>query len=319
MNEMKGERPRWEAEFREAALTGDNSFNWDDGRLFLAVARAGQMLAASRKLGLNQATLSRRVAALERTLGVKLLVRRTHGCELTDAGASLMESLERVEAEVLTSQASLQHSEVAISGMVRIGAPEDFGLGFLASRLIRLAERHPDLRIQVVPSPRGFSLSPREADIAVMVGRPEKGRLVAQKLADYSLGLYAASRYLAEHPAPATTAELAGHRLVGYVEDLIWLPALNHASAFQRPWRSHLELYAAVGQLAAIRSGAGIGVLPDYVAQPHGELVSILPDQKLVRSYWTAIHENLQEVARVRAAAEFLAEVVREIDVETAA
>src|SRR5687767_639413 len=98
--------------------------DWDDGRLFLAVARAGQMLAASRALGVNQATLSRRVAALEAALGARLLVRRTHGSELTDAGAALVESLERIESELLAAQARLQGSDAAVAGVVRIGAPD---------------------------------------------------------------------------------------------------------------------------------------------------------------------------------------------------
>ena len=240
--------------------------NWDDGRMFLAVARAGQMLAAARALGVNQATLSRRVAALEAALGAKLLVRRTHGSELTDAGAALMEALERVESELLAAQARLQGTDAAVAGVVRIGAPDGFGVAFLAPRLARLAERHPDLRVQLVPTPRGFSLSRREADIGVMVGRPDKGRLVVRKLTDYTLGLYASRAYLAAHPAPAEPADLAGHRLVGYVEDLIAVPALNYAAQFLRGWRSHFEISSAIGQLEAVRAGAGIGVLHDYLA-----------------------------------------------------
>ena len=278
--------------------------------MFLAVARAGQMLGAARALGVNQATLSRRMAALEAALGAKLLIRRTHGSELTDAGTTLVETLERVETEMLAVQARLQGAEAAAAGVVRIGAPDGFGVGFLAPRLARLAERHPDLTVQLVPTPRGFSLSRREADLAVMVGRPEHGRLVARKLTDYSLALYAARAYLAEHPAPHEPADLAGHRLVGYVEDLVAAPALNYSAEFLRGWRSRVELTSAIGQVQAVRAGAGIGVLHDYLARDH-DLVRILPDLRAVRSYWLAIHENLRDVARVRAAADFLTEAVR--------
>lgn len=294
---------------QEAAFSG---LNWDDCRLFLAVARAGQMLSAAKTLGLNQATLSRRVAGLERALGAKLLVRRTHGSELTDAGAALVEALERVEAELLASQARLHGADQAVSGVVRVGAPDGFGVGFLASRLARLAARHPDLVVQLVPTPRGFSLSRREADIAVMVGRPDKGRLVARRLTDYTLGLYASREYVAARGAPASTAELAAHRLVGHVEDLVAVPALNYAQEFLRNWRSNLELSSAIGQLEAVRAGAGIGVLHDYLAAGSAELVPILPECRAVRSYWTAMHENLRDLGRVRAVAEFLGEIVRE-------
>ncbi|MFO1143093.1 MAG: LysR family transcriptional regulator [Amaricoccus sp.] len=287
-------------------------FDWDDGRLFLAVARAGQVLGAARALGINQATLSRRMARLERRLGVKLLVRRTHGSELTEAGQALTETLERVEAELIESQVRLHGTDARISGVVRIGTPDGFGVAFLAPRLARLAERHPDLRVQLVPTPRGFSLSRREADLAVMVGRPERGRLVARKLTDYTLGLYASRAYLAAHPAPATQAELARHRLVGYVDDLVAVPALGYAAEFLRGWSSHFEVSSAIGQVEAVRAGAGIGVLHDYLAGRHPELVRVLPGQRAVRSYWTAIHENLRDVARVRAAADFLTRTVRE-------
>ncbi len=285
--------------------------DWDDARLFLAVARAGQLLGAARALGVNQATLSRRMAALETALGAKLLVRRTHGSELTDAGAALLETLERVETEMLGVQARLQGTDAAAAGVVRIGAPDGFGVGFLAPRLARLAERHPDLVVQLVPTPRGFSLSRREADLAVMVGRPEKGRLVAAKLTDYTLGLFAAPAYLAAHGTPEAPADLAGHRLVGWVDDLIAAPALDYTGEFLRGWRSTLELSSAIGQVEAVRAGAGIGALHDYLAGAH-ELVRVLPELRVVRAYWLAIHENLRDVARVRAAADFLTDAVRE-------
>ena len=286
-------------------------FDWDDGRLFLAVARAGQMLAASAALGVNQATLSRRMAELERRLGTKLLVRRTHGSELTDAGAAFAETLERVQAELVSSQARLHGVDARVSGVVRIGARDGFGTAFIAPRLAALADLHPDLRVQLVPTPRGFSLSRREADLAVMVGRPERGQLVVRKLTDYTLGLYASRGYLAAHPAPATAAAVAGHRLVGYVDDLVAAPALGYASEFLRSWSSHVEVSSATGQLEAVRGGAGIGVLHDYLARADPGLVRVLPRQRAVRSYWTAIHQSLRDVARVRAAADFLTRAVR--------
>jgi DNA-binding transcriptional LysR family regulator len=297
----------------ESPLTGP--LDWDDARMFLAVGRAGQILGASRALGVSQATLSRRMAALETALGTKLLARRTHGSELTDAGNALIETLERVETEMLEVQARLQGAGAAAAGAVRIGAPDGFGVGFLAPRLATLAERHPALVIQLVPTPRGFSLSRREADLAVMVGRPERGRLVARKLTDYTLGLYASPAYLAEHPPPADAAGLAEHRLVGYVEDLIAAPALNYATEFLRGWRSSVELTSAIGQVEAVKAGSGIGVLHDYLTVTpcrEGRLVRVLPGLRAVRSYWLAIHESLRDVARVRAAADWLTEAVRQ-------
>jgi DNA-binding transcriptional LysR family regulator len=217
---------------------------------------------------------------------------------------------------MLAAQARLQGTDTVAAGVVRIGAPDGFGVGFLAPRLARLADRHPGLQMQLVPTPRGFSLSRREADLAVMVGRPDRGRLVARKLTDYSLGLYATADYLARHGVPAAAADLADHRLVGYVEDLVAVPALNYASEFLRSWRSTLKISSAIGQVEAVRAGAGIGALHDYLARPHSGLVRVLPGLRAVRSYWLAIHENLRDIARVRAAAEFLTEAVHEAQAE---
>jgi DNA-binding transcriptional LysR family regulator len=287
--------------------------NWDDARLFLAVVRAGQMLGAAQRLGLNQATLSRRIAALEAELGTALLVRRTRGCTPTEAGAALAERLDRVEAEMLAAQAGLGRADAAVTGTVRIGAPDGFGVAFLAPRLGRLAERHPELRIQLVPVPRTFSLSEREADIAVMVGRPEQGRLVVRKLTDYTLGLYAARGYLDRAGTPADLAALArDHRLVGYVEDLIYAPGLDYAGEILRGWRSTLEVSSATGQVEAVRGGAGIGVLHDHLARPFPELVPVLPATRVTRAYWIAWHESLRDLARVQTVARFLVEAVRE-------
>lgn len=286
--------------------------DWDDARLFLAVARSGQMLGAAQRLGQSQATLSRRIAALEADLGTQLLLRQSHGCTPTEAGAALARRLERVEAEMLQAQADLGREDACLAGAVRIGAPDGFGVAFLAPRLGAFAERHPALTVQLVPVPRSFSLSEREADIAVMVGRPDRGRLVVRKLTDYTLGLYAAPDYLARHGAPGTLAELGGHRLVGYVEDLIYAPALAYARDIWRGWRAAIEISSAVGQVEAVRGGAGIGILHDYLVRKEPGLVPVLPEAVATRSYWVAWHESLRGVARVEAAARFLAEAVRE-------
>src|SRR6218665_2081940 len=169
--------------------------NWDDARIFLAVARQGQILGAAKSLGLNHATVSRRLAALEADLGSTLFHRKTNGTELTAQGERFLAFAETMESASLGA-AEASGSDSAIEGIVRVGAPDGFGVDFLAPRLGALIERHPGLRIELVPVPRAFSLSRREADIAVTLERPREGRLVARKLTDYRLGLYAAQRYL---------------------------------------------------------------------------------------------------------------------------
>ena len=286
--------------------------DWDDARYFLAVARDGQMLGAARRLGVSQALLSRRIGSLEQATGARLLDRTTRGCTLTVDGQTMFEAAERIEAELLGSLARLQRQEGKAAGTIRIGAPDGFGGAFLAPRLKRFTAAHPDLHIQLVPVPRSFSLSQREADVAVMVGRPEKGRLRVRRLTDYTLGLYATESYLDEAGWPETLADLKDHTLVGYVEDLIYTPELNYAPDFLRGWRSMIEVSTAIGQFETVRSGAGIGILHDFMAAGQPALVRLFPERTVARTYWTVWHENMRVARRVQAAVELLDQLVRE-------
>ncbi|MBY5886408.1 LysR family transcriptional regulator [Rhizobium ruizarguesonis] len=284
--------------------------NWDDVRIFLAVARTGQILAASKRLGLNHATLSRRLTSLEEALKTRLFIRRTNGCELTAEGEVFLASAERMETEMLAAQASLGHTDTAIAGTVRVGAPDGFGVSFLAPRMGRLIERHPELKIQLVPVPRSFSLSQREADIAITLERPEQGRLVSSKLTDYTLGLYASRDYLASHGTPSDIEALKAHPRIGYVEDLIFTASLNFSGEVMRSWDASFEISTAIGQTEAVRSGAGIGILHDYIARQYPELQRILPEVSIRRAYWTTYHETARDLMRVRSVADFLQELV---------
>ena len=286
--------------------------DWNDCRTFLAVARAGQMLAAAQTLGTNQATVSRRMRKLEERLGVRLLNRLPHGCELTDAGRALATRLERAESELLDAEAALSSGEAKISGTIRIGAPDGFGTAFLAPRLPRLADRHPALRIQLVPLPRTFSLSKREADVAVVIGRPRRGKLIARKLMDYTLSLYASEAYLAQASAIESLNDLQRHRLVGYVDDLIYSPSLDYARQFQRNWQSHIEIASAMGQQAVVRAGGGIGILHEFLVTPDMRLRRVLPEMSVSRAYWLVYHQDLRRSGRIRAVADFLVEIAEE-------
>ncbi|TCL75698.1 LysR family transcriptional regulator [Rhizobium sp. BK251] len=286
--------------------------DWDDARMFLAVARTGQILAASKRLGVNHATLSRRMTTLEESLKARLLVRRTNGCELTAEGELFLHAAERMETEMLRAQASVGRVDGAIAGTVRIGAPDGFGVSFLAPRLGRLIKRYPELRIQLVPIPRSFSLSQREADIAITLEGPEQGRLVSSKLTDYSLGIYASKAYLAAAGTPQDQEALKAHPRIGYVEDLIFTASLNFSGEIMRSWDAAFEISTAIGQTEAVRSGAGIGILHDYIARQYPELDRILPDLSIRRAYWTTYHESARDLARVRTVADYLQELVSE-------
>lgn len=287
--------------------------DWDNIRIFLAIARTGQILGAAKRLRVNHATVARRLTAFEDALQAKLFIRRPTGCDLTEEGERLLAYAERVESEMLAAYADIGHTDVAIEGAVRVGAPDGFGVAFLAPRLGRLKARYPGLMIQLVPVPRTFSLSRREADIAITVAHPDEGRLIARKLTNYTLGLYAARSYLERAGRPSSLDDLKRHVRVGYVEDLLFSSSLNFARELVRDWRSDIEISSAIGQTEAVRAGAGIGILHTFIARRDDSLVPLLPEHSITRSYWTVVHEDLSAIRRVSVVADFIAaEVSRE-------
>lgn len=306
---MQGDEKRIRcAKFKVLETTVD----WDNVRIFLAVARAGQILLAAKRLGLNHATVARRMTSLEDALNTRLLTRRTNGCELTQAGEEFLAFAERVETEMLSARSALGDEDVAIAGTVRIGAPDGFGVSFLAPILPQLTIRHPELRIQLVPVPVSFSLSRREADIAITVDLPAQGRLVAKRLVDYSLALYASQSYLDENGTPPSIDDLRSHRLVGYVEDLVINPSLHYAPELTRDWHPSFEISSALGQVATVRAGGGIGILHTFIAQDYPELVPVLPSHKIKRSYWLSYHESVRSLRRIKVVADFISAAVLE-------
>jgi DNA-binding transcriptional LysR family regulator len=246
-------------------------------------------------LRLNHATVARQLTALEKGLNVKLLERHTTGCTLTAAGEALVAAAERAESEFLKVGASIGGASEAITGTVRVGAPDGLGNYFLADRLGALAARHPGLIIQLVPLPRTFSLSRREADIAITLDRPKQGRLILSKLTDYTLSVYATETYLSREGPIGNQSDLAGRLFVTHVEDFVYSRALDYASALGRLMSRRYECGSVVAQMEAVRSGHGVGILHDYAARRYPELKRLLPEVRFVRNYWLLSHPDTHE------------------------
>lgn len=282
------------------------SMDWDHVRVFLAVARHGQLLAAARKLGLNHATVARRLDALEASVGTLLFDRRPAGSVLTQAGERLLPVAERVETEFLVAFEELQRDEAEVSGTVRIGAPDGLGNTFLARELGTLASRHPGLTIELVPLPRAFSLSRREADIAIGLDQPTQGRLIVSKLVDYSLGVYASKRYLATAGTPRSREELEQHIVVTGVEDFSYAAALDYTATMEAAAFRLYRCASVMGQLEAIRSDVGVGILHDFMVARDDQFVRILPEITFARSYWMMSHPDTHSIKRVAVCRAFL-------------
>ncbi|EKS41895.1 MAG: molybdate transport repressor ModE-like protein [Afipia broomeae] len=285
-----------------------DQFDWNLVRSFLAITRTGSMTAAAKRLKIDYSTLSRRIAALETSLGSQLFDRRTSGSSLTEAGERLLEMAEQMDQLATSAAQSIGDSKAQATGAVRIGTPDGFGTKFLAPRLGELSDRHPDLTIELVAMPREFNLSRREADIAVSLTQPTEGRLHGRKLTDYELGLYASHDYLVNHPAVETAADVPTHRFISYIDDLIFSPELEYAHFVSPDLRPAIKSSNLIAQLNSTLAGAGLCVLPCFIAQTEPELVRVLPNFRLIRTFWLLLHSDLRNIARVRVTADFIAE-----------
>lgn len=286
--------------------------DWDKVRIFLEVARTGQIRGAAARLRLNHATVARQLTALEKDLKTILVNRQTTGSSLTPSGAALLAAAERAESELLRVGAQLTTAADKLAGTVRIGAPEGLGNYFLADRLSAFAAANLDLLIQLVALPRTFSLAKREADIAITLERPEEGRLISTKLIDYTLSVYASADYLARSKPIRKPDDLEDHLLITYIDDIIYSRALDYASTFSELVTRRFECGSVVGQLEAVRAGHGIGILHDYAAGKYPELTRVLPASRFTRSYWLISHPDSHDTKRVREIRRYIVSKVRE-------
>lgn len=288
------------------------AFDWNTLQSFLAVVRTGRLTTAARRLGVDHSTLSRRIAELERTLRTKLFVRSVQGYALTPQGEKLLNSAQSIESIALGVLAEVPDSELQIAGSVRIGAPDGFGTTFLAPRLVALNATHPDLLLELVTMPRIFSLTKREADIAIGLAPPREGRLHARKLTDYHLGLYASRDYLACHGVPKRRTDLRHHRLIGYIGELIYAPELDYIPLIEKNLSPSIASSNLIAQYNMTLAGHGLCVLPTFMAQQDARLEQVLAGAvSLVRSFWLIVHSDLRELARVRITSDFIVDTVK--------
>jgi len=286
-------------------------FNWNDLRYFLAVARAGTLTTAAQRLRADHSTVSRRITALEESLRVTLFERRPSGFTLTAQGERLKDTAEAMESAAFLAQSVVADGDSSLSGAVRIGAPDGFGSSFLAPRINGLCDRYPELEVQLVAMPRVFSLSKREADIAISLSCPQEGRLYARKLTDYRLGLYATAAYLDARPPILDREGLVGQHFIGYIDDLIFAPELDYIESIGKI-TPRIKSSSLVAQVRATAVGAGLCMLPDFIARSEPALVPVLAGEvAITRSFWLIVHEDMRSLARIAVAADFIADLVR--------
>lgn len=272
------------------------TLNWDDLRIFLELARTGSLSAAARALRISHATVGRRVAALEEGLGRSLVDRRADGYSLTADGETvfaLADGMDERALAILRQVSSQGGREAGLTGTVRLTTTQALADRFLMPRLGPFRARHPGIDLEVTVDSRSLSLARREADIAIRLARPQRGDLIARRLATMGYGLFAAAG------APDT--------VIGYDEALADLPEAVWLARHMAGRRVAFRSNSLQTQLAAAKAGFGVALLPDWLAAGEPDLLRVPCDAPpLEREGWLVLHPDLRDVPRVRAVIEHL-------------
>jgi DNA-binding transcriptional LysR family regulator len=285
--------------------------DWDDLRVFLAVARTESLSGAGKLLRLDPATVGRRIVKLEEALGARLFVKSPQGYGVTEAGLRLLPHAEAAEQAVQAAADDLRGGAGGLSGQVRIGAPDGCANYLLPQVVAAICDDNPGLEVQIVALPRVINLSKREADMVIAVSPPTAGRLTVQRLTDYHLHLAASLAYLDRHGTPQRREDLTAHRIVGYIPDMIFDKELDYLAEIgvtEVPLASN----SVPVQLNWLRHGAGIGMVHDFALPSAPELVKVLPvEVSLTRAFWLIRHADDRRIDRMNRFADLLAQGLR--------
>lgn len=258
----------------------------DDLLVLLAVGRTGRYTTAADELGLNHTTISRRIAALERAMGGRVLARVGGGWELTDLGREALAAAEAVENAV-RSLATDTAGQRALEGVVRISATDGFSAYIAAPAAAAVQRDHPKVAVELVATTRRATQQRSGMDIEVVVGEPKVHRAEALRLADYCLGLYGSRDYLAEHGRPDDITDLQRFPLVYFIDSMLQVDDLDLATSFAPAMRESVTSTNVFVHVEATRASAGLGLLPCFMADRHPDLVRVLPDAVSIRlTYW---------------------------------
>ena len=280
-------------------------------KVFLAVARGESLSGAGRVLRVDPGTVGRRIARLEETLDTPLFAKSPQGYGMTDAGQRLLGHAERAEQAMSGAIEELAGQEGRLSGQIRIGAPDGVANFLLPQVCAQIVDDNPDLEVQIVALPRVFNLSKREADMAIGVSPPSAGRLTVQKITDYKLHLMASRQYLRTHPNIETREDLRGHRMIGYIPDMIFDKELDYMAELGME-RVHLASNSVSVQFNFVRQGFGLGIVHDFALPMSRGLRRVLPEEiSLTRSFYLIRHADDRRMERLNRFAVALTEGLR--------
>jgi DNA-binding transcriptional LysR family regulator len=287
-----------------------NRLSWDDLRVFLAVARAGNFSRAGRSLGMDHATVGRRVSALEFALETPVFERDRNGCRLNAQGRAMLDHVESIEASLLMLVDTLESGMPGPAGHVRIATMEGIASLYLSEQFARFKQTEPGISIELVTSSNDVRISQREADIFLSFFEPQGINLEVSQIGRFALHLYASADYLARHGTPGSAAALRDHKFVGYIDDLIQLDAVRWLDdAIAKP---AINFYSSsmLAQMFAASAGAGIVMLPAFARAERFGLVPVLARHiEVHRDVWVSTHQYLRRVPRIRIVLAFLKKI----------
>jgi len=284
--------------------------NWDDARVFLAVCRESTLRGAARILGVDQATVGRRITALEKSLGATLFLRTSDGYALTAVGEAALKSVEKMEHSALELERQIQGLDDRLTGTVRVSTTDSLAIDFLIPAIARLHEQHPDVCVQLDASTQILSLAKREADIAVRNTRPDNPDLIARRIARWPVGLFASQAYIDANGVPQPGTAFEGHDLVVYQPYLQGKKDLTLVSEPMSRGRIVASLSSSLLVRRSIAAGLGVGEIPVYMGERDG-LIRLWPGRTTPLPYdvWLVTHADLRHTARVRAVIEKIVDV----------
>ncbi len=289
----------------------DIPIDWDDLRVFLAVATSGTLSGAARSLNVSVATAGRRIDRLEDGLGMRLFHRHATGLTLSEDAEPLVERAERVLDGVVSFLREAESGEQEISGSVTVNTLNTIMERVLAPQLWRVRSAHPKLAMTIRAESRIVPLSSRLTDLALRVVRPTEERVIAQKVGEVHYGVFASSDYLTRHGFPEDPSQdLSGHEIITYEERFGSLPEAVWVNERCRPEDVGIRLPTVASIHSAVAGGCGIGILPRGIDDG---LVCIHSGPDLpVRDLWLAVHEDARDIPRIEVVWEFLKQVAHE-------
>lgn len=288
-----------------------DGFVWDDLRVFLAVAREGTISAAALRLRLGLATVSRRIERLEGAIGRPLFQRLQSGYRLTEDGAAMVERAEEVEASARALATGMAQVP-GVSGVVRLATAENLATGLILPALPGLRAQHPGLALELVTDISTVNLHRRDADIALRMVKPDRGRVTLQRLGVLGYGLYGADAWLrARGLGPGDRIATDEGDFITWGEAQSRLPAAHWVETRLRGRRAVLTTSSLVTQVTACVAGLGLAVLPHFLARPQG-LRCLDADLGIDQAIWLVTQSDLMHSRRIRAVADFLRGLVEE-------